>query len=212
MRLQICAVLIALLAVLGCKKNETSNTATSETTDTSPTATTSTTETVKTTTATNTAGTSTTSTAAQLNDKDKDFVQAAAKGGLAEVDLATDASTHATNADVKSFALKLVEDHNKANSELTKFASDHGVGTPTTEMEGKMKEAKERLAKLTKKDFDHAFVKQMIEDHQATITKFEDESRNGTDNDLKAWVNKTLPTLKEHLKMAEDLQKKIGGK
>ena len=76
-------------------------------------------------------------------------------------------------------------------------------------MEGKAKEAKERLMKVTGKSFDSAFLKQMVEDHTSTIKAFEDESKNGTDVDLKAWVDKTLPTLRDHLKMAQDLQKKV---
>ena len=63
--------------------------------------------------------------------------------------------------------------------------------------------------KLTGKSFDQAFVKQMVDDHTSTIKAFENESKNGTDADLKSWVDKTLPTLRDHLKMAQDLQKKV---
>ena len=83
--------------------------------------------------------------------------------------------------------------------ELTRIAAE----------EAKAKEAKERIMKLTGKSFDQAFVKQMVDDHTSTIKAFEDESKNGTDTDLKSWVDKTLPTLRDHLKMAQDLQKKV---
>ena len=84
-------------------------------------------------------------------------------------------------------------------------------GTPVlwAKVEGKMKETKERIMKLTGKSFDQAFVKQMVDDHTSTIKAFEDESKKGTDTDLKSWVDKTLPTLRDHLKMAKDLQKKL---
>jgi putative membrane protein len=193
-------LLLLVVATAACKKNETANETTTgtSTTDTYSTG------------ATGESGMTgmTSATAATLNDKDKDFVTTAGKGGKAEVELAQDALTHATNADVKSFAQKLVDDHTKANGELEAFATSHGVTIPT-EMEAKMKEAKERLMKLTGKSFDQSFLKQMFADHTNTIKAFEDESKNGTDADLKAWVDKTLPTLREHLKMTQDLQKKV---
>ena len=52
------------------------------------------------------------------------------------------------DADVKSFAQKLVDDHTKANGELGQYATAHGVTIPS-EMEGKAKEAKEKEAKPT---------------------------------------------------------------
>jgi putative membrane protein len=199
-------ILLALLLVVAtaaCKKTETYNTDTT----TSGTSSTDTSYTASDTGATGMTG-MTGATGATLNDKDKDFVTSVGKGGKAEVELAQDALAHATNADVKSFAQKLVDDHTKANGELEQYATAHGVTLPS-EIEGKAKEAKERLMKLTGKSFDAAFVKQMVEDHDSTIKAFEDESKNGTDADLKSWVDKTLPTLRDHLKMAQDLQKKV---
>ena len=193
-------LLVGVVAACQKKNEETTSTTATDTSATSTTATT-TSETI----ATGASG----ATGATLNDKDKDFVTSAGKGGKAEVDVAQDALAHAQNADVKSFAQKLVDDHTKANDELSQYATAHGVTIPS-EMEGKAKEAKERLMKLTGKNFDQAFVKQMVDDHTSTIKAFEDESKNGTDADLKSWVDKTLPTLRDHLKMAQDLEKKVG--
>ena len=201
----IALLLVGVVAACQKKNEETTSTSASDTSATSTTVTT-TSETIVTG-ATGETG-MTGPSGATLNDKDKDFVTSAGKGGKAEVDLAQDALSHAQNADVKSFAQKLVDDHSKANGELERFAESHGTTLPS-ETEGKMKEAKERLMKLTGKSFDQAFVKQMVDDHTSTIKAFEDESKNGTDADLKSWVDKTLPTLRDHLKMAQDLWKKV---
>ena len=196
--------LLIAVAMAACKKtetyNETATTGTSSTTDTSYSA--------GATGETGMTGMTSATSTMTLNDKDKDFVTSAERGGKAEVELAQDAVSHATNADVKSFAQKLVDDHTKANSELEAFGTSHGV-TATAEVEAKAKEAKERIMKLTGKSFDQAFVKQMVDDHTSTIKAFEDESKKGTDSDLKSWVDKTLPTLRDHLKMAQDLWKKL---
>jgi putative membrane protein len=195
-------VLFVALITTSCKKSETNNTATTDTTATYSTST-------ATPAATPTATSATSATV--LNDTDKDFVTSVAKGGMAEVDLANDALKHATNPEVKTFAQKMADDHSKANQELTQLASTKGVTIPS-EVQGGLKETKERLMKLTGKNFDQAFIKQMVEDHESTVKKFEDESTKAADADLKSWVNKTLPTLRSHLTAARDLQTRIGAK
>jgi putative membrane protein len=192
-------IAILMVIVAGCKKQEKYQT----TTDTSGTS--------MSATATETTATGTMAATTTINDKDKDFVTDAGKGGKAEVELAQDALTHAANADVKAFAQKLVDDHTKANQELTQIASTKGVTIPS-EIMGKMKEAKERLMKLTGKNFDQAFIKQMVDDHTDTIKMFEDESKVAVDADVKSFIDKTLPTLREHLSRAKELQAKVGKK
>jgi putative membrane protein len=45
----------------------------------------------------------------------------------------------------------------------------------------------------------------MLSDHRKDVSEFEKQSTKGTDPDLKAFATKTLPTLREHLQMAESL-------
>jgi putative membrane protein len=61
----------------------------------------------------------------------------------------------------------------------------------------------------TGKDFDKAFIDAAVKDHQKAIELFQNEADRGTDTQLKAFAKKTLPTLREHLKQAQDLQTKL---
>lgn len=54
-------------------------------------------------------------------------------------------------------------------------------------------------------DFDRAYSKMMLSDHQKDVSAFEKQSTKGADADLKAFAGKTLPTLQEHLQMARAL-------
>ena len=201
------AFFLTLILTLGlsfaCKNEQYGNTtSTAPATDTSTTAVGS----------TNTSTSGTPAATGTVSDKDKDFITDTGKAGKAEVDVAQDAVTHAQNADVKAFAQKLVDDHTKANNELSQLAATKGVTLPS-EIQGTMKEAKERLLKLTGRNFDQAFIKQMIDDHTHTIKEFEDESKlAGADADVKKWVDDTLPALRDHLAKAKELQAKIGKK
>ncbi|HEX8489487.1 MAG TPA: DUF4142 domain-containing protein, partial [Chthoniobacterales bacterium] len=67
------------------------------------------------------------STPAPLNDKDKDFMQDAAKDGMMEVEMGKMGQKQAKNAEVKKFATRMVSDHSKANAELKALAKKKGV-------------------------------------------------------------------------------------
>jgi len=56
---------------------------------------------------------------------------------------------------------------------------------------------------------DRAFIDHAVTEHEKTIALFESEAKDGSDAELKAWAGKTLPTLREHLKAAQDLRSKL---
>ena len=45
-----------------------------------------------------------------------------------------------------------------------------------------------------------------MEDHQKDIQKFQTASQTAADADVKAFAQKTLPVLQQHLKMAQDIK------
>ena len=59
--------------------------------------------------------------------------------------------------------------------------------------------------------FDKAFSEWAVKSHEKTISAFQKEAKDGKDADVKAWAEKTLPTLQHHLEMARDLEKTTGG-
>jgi putative membrane protein len=46
-----------------------------------------------------------------------------------------------------------------------------------------------------------------VSGHKDAVSLFERYGKGGDDPELKDWANKTLPTLRDHLKMAQDLDK-----
>ena len=52
----------------------------------------------------------------------------------------------------------------------------------------------------------------MVAGHEKAIQLFENEAKNGRDADVKAWAEKCLPTLREHLKLAQAAVKDVTGK
>ena len=131
-------------------------------------------------------------------ETDAKFAVDAANGGMAEVALGKLAQQQATSAAVKDFANMMVTDHSKANDELMALAKSKNITLPDSVSNDK-KQAMMDLSKKTGADFDKAYVDMMVDDHKSTISLFEDESKNGKDADIKAFADKTLPTLRTHL-------------
>ncbi|MDF2464818.1 MAG: hypothetical protein K0Q43_3053 [Ramlibacter sp.] len=141
----------------------------------------------------------------QLARADRKFIQQAAEGGMYEVQIAQLAASKATDPNVKSFADTLVKDHQAANNELVQMANARKVELPAAPPRA-MRRDIEKLAQRTGKDFDERFVRDVgIKDHEKDIKMFEKGSASVKDAQLKAWIDKTLPHLREHLAMARKL-------
>ena len=145
-----------------------------------------------------------------LSAQDRDFVMDAAMGGLMEVELGRRAVQQGASDAVKQFGQRMVDDHSKANTELMSLASSKGVTLPT-EIDEKHRREMAKVANMTGADFDRAYAKMMLSDHKKDVSAFEKQSMKGTDADIKAFATKALPTLQEHLQMAQALSPAPGG-
>lgn len=140
---------------------------------------------------------------------DRRFMTEAAQGGMAEVELGRIAAERASNEEVKRFGQRMVDDHTKANQELMQLAQSKGVALPT-EMDSSHRSMRDRLGKLSGAEFDREYMRGQVKDHEKTVALFEREAQQGKDAEAKAWAEKTLPTLREHLQQARDLATKTG--
>lgn len=68
----------------------------------------------------------------------------------------------------------------------------------------------ENLESLSGTEFDRAYAAKMVKAHEMAIHKFEMASAQLQDPELKKYADKTLPVLRSHLRMAEDLVTKVG--
>ena len=139
-----------------------------------------------------------------LSSTDRQFVQKAAMGGMAEVELGKLAQQKATSDQVKKFGEQMVQDHSKANDELKMVASTKGVQVPAAPGD-KHKAAMQKLQKLSGGEFDREYMKQMVADHKETVSDFKKQAELGKDADLKGFAASKLPKLEEHLKMAQSM-------
>jgi len=147
--------------------------------------------------------------AANLDRADSQFVNKAAEGGLAEVQLGQLAQDKGSNQAVKDFGSQMVKDHTDANNQLKSVVSNKGTTVPD-KMNAKDQALYDRLSKLSGSQFDRAYITAMVKDHREDIAEFQRESKTGKDPDVKSFATNTLPTLEHHLQMAEQAQKQLG--
>jgi putative membrane protein len=157
------------------------------------------------------AGTAAAQQSAPTNTKvqrsDRNFIVKVAEGGKEEVELGRLAQSKASNEAVKQFAQRMVEDHGNANKELMDLAANKGV--KLDDKAPKKNSMMERLSKLQGAEFDRAYVKEMVKDHKKDVAEFRRMHSGAVDPNLKAWIDKTLPTLEDHLKQIEGIQSQI---
>jgi putative membrane protein len=146
--------------------------------------------------------------AGKLSSDETTFVKDAAQGGLMEVQLGKLAQEKAGDEKVKQFGKRMEQDHSKANDELKKIASDKGVQL-STDLDKKHKTKIDKLTKLSGTDFDKQYMNDMVSDHKEDIKKFQRVADKGKDADLKQFASQTLPTLKEHLQLAESTAQQV---
>jgi len=140
----------------------------------------------------------------------KSFAMKAADGGMAEVELGRLASQKASNDRVKQFGQKMVDDHSKANNDLKQAASQEGIELPA-DVSARHKQKMEKLSALSGAAFDKAYMDEMVRDHVEDVKEFEKASKAPGDSPVKKFAASTLPTLKDHLQMARDLDNEVKG-
>ncbi|MCF0069323.1 DUF4142 domain-containing protein [Dyadobacter sp. CY261] len=148
----------------------------------------------------------TTGTGTAAAEEDSDFAIEAANGGMTEVQLGEVAKQKGTNPKVKEFGEMMVTDHTKANNELKALAASKNITLPAAPNE-EMQKATADISSKNGKDFDKAYIDQMVKDHQKTVELFEDGQKNVKDPEIKAFIDKTLPVLKSHLEHVKTLDK-----
>ena len=140
----------------------------------------------------------------QLSESDYRFLEKAARGGMEEVELGQLAEQKGTSQAVRSFGQRMVADHTKLNNELKQIASQKGAMVPA-QMSHHENSSISHLQNATGADFDKTYAKDMVKDHRKDLKEFQDAAQKVSDPDLKAFAQKAVGILQEHLGMAENL-------
>ena len=135
---------------------------------------------------------------------DQQFARQAASGGMAEVQAAQLAQQRSASPQVRQFASRMATDHGAANDELQQIAQQESIDLPSRPDSKDMAGVK-RLSGMNGAQFDQNYAQEELRDHQQTVALFRKEAESGKDQALKEFAQKTLPTLQQHLQMAQQM-------
>jgi putative membrane protein len=141
---------------------------------------------------------------------DQEFVTEAAKANMAEIELGKLAQANGSNDQVKRFGKQMADDHQKALDSLKTVAANEKITLPT-KLDPKEQELKDRLEILSGDAFDRAYMDAMVKDHHQDVAEFRAESKHAKAADVRQYASSTLPTLEEHLKLAQSIDKTVTG-
>jgi putative membrane protein len=140
--------------------------------------------------------------------RDRSFAEKAAAANMGEIAEARMALQKSKVPGIDQFAQRMVHDHTAAGMKLKKIAVAESVSLPSAPSAHDRRQAG-HLMKLEGAAFERAYVKDQVAAHKKAVSLFQHESERGRDPQLKGFATDTLPTLEEHLQMAETLEKSM---
>jgi putative membrane protein len=151
---------------------------------------------------------------------DKSLEKAAQKlhaSNQGEVQAGQAALRSAQSQEVKQFAQQMIDDHQKNDSQLQQLASTTGVSLQGDEFQKKQKKAQEDLEKVQGKsgaDFDKAYMKWMVKEHEQDVKDVEKaakDARKQNHAQFASFLEETHSQLRMHLDNARTVEKSLGG-
>ena len=137
-----------------------------------------------------------------LNMFDSKAMKEAAIANMFEIATSEVALERGSSTWVKQFAREMVDEHKSAQNELGLIADRKGFDLPNGLPKDKQKIVN-RLKMLSGDAFDRKYREVQLMGHRTTSAKFQDFIRGGHDDDVKAYLVKTLPAVKMHFRMAQ---------
>lgn len=128
------------------------------------------------------------------------FVKSAALGDLTGIELAKLARSKAQNADVRSFADRMLKDYGAFHKELETLAKRKRLDVPAS-LVYEDEQMVEQAAEKSEAEFDDWYARQMIAEQEKALALYQGAAKL-PDAELAAFAKRTLPRLEEHHRMA----------
>jgi putative membrane protein len=134
-----------------------------------------------------------------------DFVKEAAISDMFEIQ-SSQLAQERGNASEKPFAAMMIKDHQKTSDDIKAMVSSGDVKAELpTALDSSHQSSLDKLKSLKGSDFSSRYSSDQVSGHKDAVSLFERYAKGGENAKLKDWAGKTLPTLRHHLEMAQDL-------
>lgn len=152
-----------------------------------------------------TSGSASATAGSQVSKGDQELMEDIAHANIAEIQTGKLALEKSNNEQVRRYAQKMIDDHTTAMQELQKLAASKGVTLPT-DTDPQHKVVATALKVLSGDTFDRQYMSQVgVADHKRTHELLEKTQRTATDPALKAYAQKTISVVHQHLQAAQQI-------
>jgi predicted outer membrane protein len=142
---------------------------------------------------------------AKMSKADSKGIRDMAMVNMAEIEMGKLAQSKSQNAEVKTFAQQMIDDHTKGLAEVQGVAQSKGVTLPT-ELDTKHKAISNRLSKLSGEKFDREYMKiGGVASHKEAHAMLQKNQKAAKDPDVQALASKMMPVVEQHLKSAQQM-------
>jgi len=143
------------------------------------------------------------STSYAATDAAQDFVNRAAVSAQFEIAVA-DLAKQLGDDSSRSFAARVRREHEESRRELVRIAGEEKLVLPQ-QLDARHAAALESLRGLRGTEFDRAFARTEVESQREALALFEGEATDDRNPELRAFADRNLPALRDHLTRAEAL-------
>jgi putative membrane protein len=140
---------------------------------------------------------------------DAEFIKDVNADNTMQIQLAELASDRARNSSVRRFADQLIRDHTRLQQQWNDMAARNGLPSKPG-MGSSHREKVEQLRKANGNNFDRTYMTLMIQQHQDEVSYWQKEGRASRSSQVRALVNRGLPTLEQHLDQAKQIGRQVG--
>ena len=139
---------------------------------------------------------------------DNDFLIKVASCHNADIEISKLADKRSASSPVKDFASMLIKEHKTSYDRVGMLLKTRKLGV-VTGLEKETRDELKRIGGLEGNDFDRAYLQCMVKEHKYAIRFFENQVKNGKEQEIRSFAQEMLPDLRKHLTKAEDLQKTV---
>jgi len=143
-----------------------------------------------------------------LTNEDKRFVRSVAFSSLVEMEAGKLSLKKAGDSSVKNFSRLLVSDHKQLVKDLKDVVAQRDVEFPTM-LDDVRKNKIARLSTKSGRAFEMAFIKLIVDDYTSSLRLFDEAGAHAKDVHIQSFANKNIPIIREHLRIANQLNDKL---
>lgn len=139
--------------------------------------------------------------------KTVDFIKEAATSDMLEIEAARIAQQKKGGSAEKTFAQQMIADHTKTSIELKDLVPTDLKSALPTDLDEISQKQLDKLRDTRDQAFASVYDPMQVSAHKDAVSLFERYAKGGEDPNLKDWAGKTVPSLRHHLEMAEEMDK-----